>query len=144
MYQARYFKDNYFNAIEVIRPVAERHNLTLLEVALRWVINHSQLSFQDRDGVIIGCSSVEQLESNLKDFEKGPLPDDVVQALDVPPCSKPLISRRLGNSSNPKYRTTGMHLVTWTVPNRRMHVAHSLYVNSPKFDLSSFIISPKM
>ena len=96
MYQARYFKDNYFNAIEVIRPAAEKHNLTLLEVALRWVINHSQLNYQERDGVIIGCSSVEQLQSNLKDFEKGPLPDEVVQALDVLPFLKPLISRRLG------------------------------------------------
>jgi aflatoxin B1 aldehyde reductase len=96
MYQARYFKDNYFNAIEVIRPAAEKHNLTLLEVALRWVINHSQLDYQERDGVIIGCSSVEQLESNLKDFEKGPLPDEVVQALDVLAYLKPLISRRLG------------------------------------------------
>lgn len=85
MYQARYFKDNYFNAIEVIRPVAEKHNLTLLEVALRWVIHHSQLNYPEGDGVIIGCSSVEQLESNLRDFEKGPLPDDVVQALDVTP-----------------------------------------------------------
>lgn len=35
-----------------------------------------------RDGIIIGVSSLAQLESNLKDLEKGPLPDDVVAALD--------------------------------------------------------------
>ena len=35
-----------------------------------------------RDGVIIGVSSYDQLVSNLKDLEKGPLPDEVVQALD--------------------------------------------------------------
>jgi aflatoxin B1 aldehyde reductase len=85
MYQARYFKDHYFDAIEIIRPVAEKNNLTLLEVALRWVMNHSQLNLKERDGVIIGCSSIAQLESNLKDLEKGPLPADVLTALDVYP-----------------------------------------------------------
>jgi aflatoxin B1 aldehyde reductase len=91
MYQSRYFKDHYFNAIEIIRPVAEKHHLTLLEVALRWMIHHSQLNYKERDGVIIGCSSLEQLESNLNDFEKGPLPEDVVQALDVCSCVRGLI-----------------------------------------------------
>jgi aflatoxin B1 aldehyde reductase len=85
MYQQRYFKNHYFEAIEIIRPVAEKNNLTLLEVALRWMTHHSQLNYKERDGVIIGCSSIAQLESNLKDFEKGPLPEDVIQALDVIP-----------------------------------------------------------
>ena len=35
-----------------------------------------------QDGIIIGVSSFEQLESNLKDLEKGPLPEEVVQVLD--------------------------------------------------------------
>lgn len=35
-----------------------------------------------RDGVIIGVSSFSQLESNLKDLEKGPLPEEVVKVLD--------------------------------------------------------------
>lgn len=35
-----------------------------------------------RDGVIVGVSSFSQLEGNLKDLEKGPLPDEVVAALD--------------------------------------------------------------
>jgi aflatoxin B1 aldehyde reductase len=34
------------------------------------------------DGIIIGVSSFQQLEGNLADLEKGPLPEDVVQALD--------------------------------------------------------------
>jgi hypothetical protein len=46
-------------------------------------MHHSQLNYKERDGVIIGCSSLAQLESNLKDFEKGPLPSDVITALDV-------------------------------------------------------------
>ena len=35
-----------------------------------------------RDGVSIGVSSLAQLEGNLKDLEKGPLPQEVVDALD--------------------------------------------------------------
>jgi aflatoxin B1 aldehyde reductase len=57
--------------------------LTLLEMALRWCVHHSALKVMDgNDGVIIGVSSLRQLEGNLRDLEKGPLPEDVVQALD--------------------------------------------------------------
>lgn len=35
-----------------------------------------------RDGVILGVSSKAQLENNLKDLEKGPLPEEIVKTLD--------------------------------------------------------------
>jgi aflatoxin B1 aldehyde reductase len=35
-----------------------------------------------RDGIILGVSSFAQLESNLRDIEKGQLPKEVVDALD--------------------------------------------------------------
>lgn len=35
-----------------------------------------------RDGVIVGVSSLAQLESNLRDLQKGPLPGEVVEVLD--------------------------------------------------------------
>ena len=84
MYRKRYFKDATFDALRLIEPVAQKHNLTLLEVALRWCTHHSALKMQDggRDGVIIGVSSFSQLESNLKDLEKGLLPEEVVKVLD--------------------------------------------------------------
>jgi aflatoxin B1 aldehyde reductase len=80
----RYFQDATFQALKMIEPVAEKHNLTLLEIALRWCVHHSLLKVKDggRDGVIIGVSSLGQLESNLKDLEKGPLPEEVVKTLD--------------------------------------------------------------
>lgn len=84
MYRQRYFKDATFEALRLIEDVAQKHGLTMLEIALRWCTHHSALKIQNggRDGVIIGVSSFSQLESNLKDLEKGPLPDDVVKALD--------------------------------------------------------------
>lgn len=84
MYRKRYFKDATFEALRLIEPVVQKHNLTLLETALRWCVHHSALNMKNggRDGVIIGVSSFAQLESNLRDLEKGPLPDEVVNALD--------------------------------------------------------------
>ena len=83
MYRARYFKDATWEALRVIEPVVKQHNLTLLETAFRWVVHHSALKVKDgNDGIIIGVSSLQQLEQNLKDIEKGPLPEEVVKALD--------------------------------------------------------------
>lgn len=84
MYRKRYFRDNTFEALRVIEPVVAKHNLTLLETAFRWLTHHSALNIKDggNDGIIIGVSSKQQLENNLKDLEKGPLPEEVVKALD--------------------------------------------------------------
>lgn len=83
MYRQRYFKDATFEALRIIEPVVQKHNLTLLETAFRWMLHHSKLNIKDgNDGIIIGVSSEAQLEGNLKDLEKGPLPEEVVQALD--------------------------------------------------------------
>ncbi|KAK4557032.1 hypothetical protein LTR86_006013 [Recurvomyces mirabilis] len=84
MYRQRYFKDATFDALRIIEPVVQEHNLTLLETAFRWLTHHSQLNIKDggNDGIIIGVSSEQQLEQNLKDLEKGPLPEEVLKVLD--------------------------------------------------------------
>ncbi len=47
------------------------------------MINHSALNIKDgNDGVIIGVSGLSQLDENLNDCQKGPLPEEVLQALD--------------------------------------------------------------
>ncbi|RYP05963.1 hypothetical protein DL764_003467 [Monosporascus ibericus] len=85
-YRGRYFKDSTFNALRTVEQAVERHageGLTMIETALRWVVHHSKLKVKDgNDGVIIGISSYGQLDGNLDALEKGPLPEDVVQALD--------------------------------------------------------------
>ena len=71
-----------FDALDIIRAAAKKHNLTETECALRWMMHHSKLDAKYGDRVIIGASSTKHLEENLVDFEKGPLPEDVVIALD--------------------------------------------------------------
>jgi len=68
--------------LDLLREACEKHNLTEAEVALRWMTHHGVLSKEHGDAIIIGASSSEQLEKNLVDFEKGPLPEDVLKALD--------------------------------------------------------------
>lgn len=47
-------------------------------------MHHSALRIKNggHDGIIIGVSSYGQLEGNLSDLEKGPLPEEVVKVLD--------------------------------------------------------------
>lgn len=84
LYRQRYFKDSTFDALRLIEQVIEKHGLTMAETALRWVRHHSALDMgpNGRDGVVVGVSSLAQLENNLRDLQKGPLPDDVVEVLD--------------------------------------------------------------
>ncbi len=51
-------------------------------MALRWITNHSLLKREFGDSIIIGASSAAQLEENLINLEKGPLPEDILKALD--------------------------------------------------------------
>ncbi|KDR73432.1 hypothetical protein GALMADRAFT_608678 [Galerina marginata CBS 339.88] len=81
-YRNRYWKEPYFKALSSIKAVAEKHNLTLTEVALRWISHHSLLKREHGDAVLIGASSLKHIEENLIDLEKGPLPEEVVKALD--------------------------------------------------------------
>lgn len=82
-YRSRYFRDSTFESLRIVEEAAAKAELTLLEIAMRWIVHHSALKIKDgNDGIIIGVSSVAQLENNLDNLEKGPLPEEVVQALD--------------------------------------------------------------
>lgn len=84
MYRNRYFKETTFKALQTIEAAVEKHGLSMIETALRWTVHHSALQVTNggRDGVIIGVSSGAQLEDNLNHLEKGPLPEEVLKALD--------------------------------------------------------------
>ncbi|KAF4339936.1 oxidoreductase [Fusarium beomiforme] len=94
MYREKYFKDVNFEALKAIQPVAGKLELTLLEIAFRWLVHHSKLKVMDgNDGLVIGISSLGQLESNLDNVEKGPLPEEVLEVLDEAwKISKPFCS----------------------------------------------------
>ncbi|KAH7076013.1 NADP-dependent oxidoreductase domain-containing protein [Paraphoma chrysanthemicola] len=85
LYRDRYLNDANIKALKVIEDVTGHHGLTMLETALRWTIHHSALNTRSKggnDGVVVGVSNFQQLEENLRDFGKGPLPHDIVEALE--------------------------------------------------------------
>ena len=61
MYRERYVKNLYVDAVEGLLPIAEKHNVSLAEVALRWMQHHSALT--PSDGVILGASSAAQVSA---------------------------------------------------------------------------------
>lgn len=81
-YRKQYWNEPSFAALDVLRPVVKKHGMTTSEAALRWTSHHSLLKKEHGDAVIIGASSAAQLEENLSNLEKGPLPEEVVQAFD--------------------------------------------------------------
>lgn len=83
----RYHKNALFDAAKAVNDAAEKAGITGHEVALRWMLHHSAL--KGGDGMIIGASSLPQLEGNLEICKAGPLPADLVKAVeDVWPSAK--------------------------------------------------------
>ncbi|GJE91888.1 aldo/keto reductase [Phanerochaete sordida] len=76
-YTSRYFP--MAPAVAELLEVVTAHGLTLNEVALRWLQWHSMLRPGDH-GIIVAASKEEQLQMTLRDCEKGPLPEAVVEA----------------------------------------------------------------
>ncbi|XP_071350601.1 aflatoxin B1 aldehyde reductase member 3 [Trachinotus anak] len=83
-YRDRYWKESHFHAIEVVLKALEMvygsEKPTLTSAAMRWMYHHSQLKGDLGDGVLIGMSSMEQLQQNLTAAEEGPLDERVVTA----------------------------------------------------------------
>lgn len=80
--QNRYINDSYFDALDIIRAVANKHGLSIAEIALRWLEHHSMLEASFGDSIIIGASSLKHVQENLADLEKGLLPQEVVTAME--------------------------------------------------------------
>ncbi|TVY31723.1 Aflatoxin B1 aldehyde reductase member [Lachnellula occidentalis] len=79
----RYWNNAYFDALDILRPVVKKYALSEADVALRWLAHHSQLKGELGDAVVVGASSTKHLEENLAALEAGPLPTEVVEALDA-------------------------------------------------------------
>jgi len=77
LYQDRYWHTQYFNAVERLREIAHSAGRSLISLALNWLLHHTV-----SDVVILGASSIAQLNENLAASEESPLPEEVVKACD--------------------------------------------------------------
>ncbi|KAM0335571.1 hypothetical protein ACHAQA_000619 [Verticillium albo-atrum] len=83
LYRQLYVKPAITAATDRALEVAAQHGIGGHAAALRWTAHHSILSAEYGDSMIVGASSVEQLNSNLDVIEQGPLPQDVVSAFEA-------------------------------------------------------------
>jgi aryl-alcohol dehydrogenase-like predicted oxidoreductase len=77
LYQKRYWHEQYFNAVERLRQIAQAAGRSLISLSPNWLLHHTM-----SDVVILGASSLEQLNENLAAGEEGSLPEEVVKACD--------------------------------------------------------------
>ncbi|HUQ95932.1 MAG TPA: aldo/keto reductase [Bryobacteraceae bacterium] len=78
MYQDRYWHDNMFDAVDALQEIAREERRTLVSLALNWIYHHTVA-----DCMILGATSVEQLDENLKALEEGPLSENALRGCDA-------------------------------------------------------------
>ncbi len=77
MYRQRYWNPELFDAVARLAAVADQAALPLAELALRWLLSRELV-----DAVLVGASSVDQLQRNVAAAEKGPLEADLLARCD--------------------------------------------------------------
>ena len=83
MYMDRFWKKEYFEALQGISEACATANMSMVDAALGWLKHHSMLRADCGDGIIIGASSMGHLQANLDTvLGIGPLPEEVVAAFE--------------------------------------------------------------
>jgi aflatoxin B1 aldehyde reductase len=82
MYSNLYARESYLSALEKWDQAARDEGVTKAELAYRWVKYNSPLKKEHGDAIIIGASSLQQLQETLDAVKKGPLSDKAVKAID--------------------------------------------------------------
>jgi aryl-alcohol dehydrogenase-like predicted oxidoreductase len=77
MYKERYWNAAIFEAVQQLSVVADKVDIPLTELALRWLVSKPAAG-----PILVGGSKVEHLRSNIDAFAKGPLDDELVEACD--------------------------------------------------------------
>jgi aryl-alcohol dehydrogenase-like predicted oxidoreductase len=76
-YQARYWNETQFHAVERLRGIAADAEMTLVELSYRWLLSRPLI-----DGVLIGASTMEHLEANLAAASGHPPDEDTLARVD--------------------------------------------------------------
>jgi aryl-alcohol dehydrogenase-like predicted oxidoreductase len=77
MYKERYWNAAIFEAVQQLSVVADKVDIPLTELALRWLVSKPAAG-----PILLGGSKVEHLRSNIDAVAKGPLDDQLVEACD--------------------------------------------------------------
>ncbi|CAE7301367.1 Akr7a2 [Symbiodinium natans] len=90
-YLPRFYTKPNFEALAGIRKECAEAGISMVSASYAWLLRHSVLSAEKGDGLLIGASSLAQLDENLKAcFSPQQLPPSLVSAFDA---AWPLVSR---------------------------------------------------
>eukprot|EP00026_Physarum_polycephalum_P008228 Phypoly_transcript_08307.p1 GENE.Phypoly_transcript_08307~~Phypoly_transcript_08307.p1 ORF type:complete len:305 (+),score=48.92 Phypoly_transcript_08307:510-1424(+) len=81
-YSAMFCKDSYFQALDELRVVAEKHGLAIPEIALRWLAHHSHLKREYADAIVIGGKTLSNIQNTLGWLDKPALPPAVLEEVE--------------------------------------------------------------
>jgi aflatoxin B1 aldehyde reductase len=82
VYQQIYFDPSVLELAHKVALAAEHMGIDGHAVALRWTVYHSALSTENGDAVVLGASSVEQMQKNLDAIDAGPLPEELLRLVE--------------------------------------------------------------
>ncbi|KAJ4504156.1 hypothetical protein HRR83_008598 [Exophiala dermatitidis] len=82
MYRQMYARPSLLDSLDKWAKIAEEEGASRAELAYRWVTYNSPLKPEHGDAIIVGASSVEQLDQTLKGIETGPLSAKAAKAID--------------------------------------------------------------
>ncbi|OAP64159.1 hypothetical protein AYL99_00131 [Fonsecaea erecta] len=82
MYRDMYMKPSYLKALSKWEQIANEEGCSRAELAYRWVTYNCPLKPEYGDAIIVGASTVEQLEQTLTGIEKGPLSSKACEGID--------------------------------------------------------------
>jgi len=77
LYYNRYWSDENFAAVEKLERIADKHGLSILELAMKWCVCQEFTT-----SVITGVSRLSQLEQNLSVVEGDPLIGEIINECD--------------------------------------------------------------
>ena len=77
MAQKLYGAADLHSVMKTFDTEVKTHDMTPIEVAIRWIVHHSAL--RDEDGIILGASKIDQLRGLMTMIRMGPLPEEVVK-----------------------------------------------------------------
>ena len=82
LYNGLYNKPHLVAALTKWGEIAEKVECTRAALAYRWVLHHSAVRAENGDRMIIGVSEVEQVRQTLDCLRDGPLPAEVLPAIE--------------------------------------------------------------
>lgn len=75
-----YLKKPTLDSLAVLKTQCDEQGVSVMEATLRWFLHHSPLA--ENDGLILGASSTQQIDSSLTACEQGLLSDSLAKAFE--------------------------------------------------------------